>query len=108
MLTVVKMQKVKLSKLSADSVKESAHGGRENYRQADERSGAQRAHRWPEGCCRKWFAARPSGTENLYKNRMKLPMSRGRSGSGCPLAAQPGMHCDAVSLVRRARRSRTR
>ena len=67
MLTVVKMQKVKLSKLSADSVKESAHGGRENYRQADERSGAQRAHRWPEGCCRKWFAARPSGTENLYK-----------------------------------------
>jgi hypothetical protein len=55
-----------------------------------------------------WFAARPSGTENLYKNRMKLPMSRGRSGSGCPLAAQPGMHCDAVSLVRRARRSRTR
>ena len=60
MLTVVKMQKVKLSKLSADSVKESAHGGRENYRQADERSGAQRAHRWPEGCCRKWLVRGPA------------------------------------------------
>ena len=57
-----------MQKLSPEAVKESRLGGRADHREADPRTG----NNAPIGglkvvAASGWFAARPSGTENIYK-----------------------------------------
>ena len=61
-------QKAKLARLSPEAVKTASAGRRADPAEADARPGQQRAHRRPEGGhAGGWFAARPSGTEDVYK-----------------------------------------
>ena len=62
-------QKAKLQKLSPEAVTASSLAGEPIIGQADSRPRKQRPNRRIEGRQRAsgWFAARPSGTENIYK-----------------------------------------
>jgi phosphoglucomutase len=61
-------QKERLAKLSPQQVKQTELAG-EKIKTMLTRAGQRRAHRRVESGGRKhgWFAARPSGTENIYK-----------------------------------------
>ena len=61
-------QKAKLVKTFARSRERIQTRRRHHHRQADARAGQPCRHRGIEGRDRdRWFAARPSGTENIYK-----------------------------------------
>ena len=61
-------QKAKLQKLSPDAVKESDLAGEPITAKLTKAPGNERSHRRAESCGESgWFAARPSGTENIYK-----------------------------------------
>ena len=62
-------------------------GGRKNSRHPHHRAGQRRSHRRIEGrATKRWFAARPSGTQNIYK--IYAESFRG-AGSSAPLRRKP-------------------